>query len=338
MKKIFYILCLLASPSFGIAQGLHFSQYYNAPILLNPANTGLLTDADWRAGVNYRSQWLTVPIPYNTSSVFADFGLFKNSLENSWLGAGFAIWRDKAGNGDLALTKVQGNLAYHINTSDKGTLSAGLSAAYSQRTVDLNKLTFEAQWDEFSFNTSIPNQENNLTQKTAFVDLAAGMNYSFYNENDFSLKISMAAMHINRPLESFYGESNRLGIRPLMHIEAIYKASTTLIITPSVYYTSQKKASELVFGSLLNINVNGTNSANLVANEFILGTHYRYNDAIIASAGYKWKNYQLMVNYDHTISDMSKGNNSVGAFEFSLILQGPYSTDDVTKAYNCPRF
>ena len=31
------------------AQDLHFSQYFNAPLLTNPANTGFEPDADWRA-------------------------------------------------------------------------------------------------------------------------------------------------------------------------------------------------------------------------------------------------------------------------------------------------
>jgi hypothetical protein len=46
-----------------------------------------------------------------------------------------------------------------------------------------------------------------------------------------------------------------------------------------------------------------------------------------------------MVNYDHTISQLSKGNGGVGAFEFSLILQGNYRKDDGNrKIYGCPRF
>jgi hypothetical protein len=35
------------------AQDLHFSQYFNAPLLTNPANTGFEPDADYRVGINY---------------------------------------------------------------------------------------------------------------------------------------------------------------------------------------------------------------------------------------------------------------------------------------------
>ncbi len=334
MKRILILICLL-SPVLGFGQGIHFSQFYNAPMLLNPANTGLHTNGDMRIGLNYRSQWLTVPVPYSTTSAFADFGLSKGD-EGNWLGAGLAFWKDKAGDGDLSLTKVQANLAYHILLNDESTFSLGMSGAYSQRSVDFSKLTFESQWDEFSFNTSASSGENNLRQKTTFFDLGVGVNYNYYNQNDFALKVSASAVHINRPLESFYGESNKLGIRPLIQIEGIYKASSAIIITPSVYYTSQKKASELVVGSLYSLNINS--SAGSPTNEFIMGTHYRLNDAIIGSIGYKYKYYQLMISYDHTVSDFQRANQSIGAFELSLIMERPYQGDNSSQAFACPRF
>jgi hypothetical protein len=74
-------------------------------------------------------------------------------------------------------------------------------------------------------------------------------------------------------------------------------------------------------------------------NEVILGVFYRNKDAIIAAAGYKWKDHRVMVSYDQTISQMSQGNNGVGAFEISLILQGNYKRgDDLRETYGCPRF
>lgn len=336
MKRILILLCLLI-PALSYGQGMHFSQYYNAPMLLNPANTGLHTDGDMRVGVNYRSQWLTVPVPFSTTSAFADFGLNKGK-EGNWLGAGLAFWKDKAGDGDLSLTKVQANLAYHILLNDASSFSLGMSGAYSQRSVNLSKLTFESQWDEFSFNTAASNGENNLRQKTTFFDIGIGANYTYYDQNNFALKISAAAVHLNRPLESFYGESNKLGIRPLIQIEAIYKASSSVIITPSIYYTSQKKASELVFGSLYSLNVNSGASSGSTTNEIIMGTHYRWNDAVIGSIGYKYKHYQVMVSYDHTVSDFQRANQSVGAFEFSLIMEKPYQGESSNQSFACPRF
>ena len=61
------------------AQDLHFSQYFNAPLLINPANTGFAPDVDYRVGINYRNQWASItPNPYKTMGVWGDVQLFTN--------------------------------------------------------------------------------------------------------------------------------------------------------------------------------------------------------------------------------------------------------------------
>ncbi|MFN7275608.1 MAG: type IX secretion system membrane protein PorP/SprF, partial [Bacteroidota bacterium] len=64
---IFTLLSILSS-SRSWGQDIHFSQYYNAPLLVNPANTGFNPDFDYRVGVNYRSQWANIGSPYKTMS------------------------------------------------------------------------------------------------------------------------------------------------------------------------------------------------------------------------------------------------------------------------------
>ncbi len=340
MKRFLTILISLASLQQSVnAQDLHFSQFYNAPMLLNPANTALLENADWRAGINYRNQGSTIPVPYNTFSFFSDFGLMRNNWENAWLGTGVAVWRDVAGDGNLALTKFQGNLAAHVITGERSSFSAGLGAAYCQRSVDFSKLTYDVQWDEFSFNKAVSNQESFSTQKTSFVDVNAGVNFSYFNNDNLLVKASVAVSHLNRPLETFYGQTNKIGLRPLLNLDIVYKASDKVIFSPSVYYTRQKKASELVGGTLMNINASGAGTPSLEANEIIFGIFYRNKDAIIGVAGYKWKRNRITFNYDHTVSQLAAGNNGVGAMELSLIIQGNYRKDgESTKAYGCPRF
>ena len=73
MRKAAHIVvtCLLFAVM-ARAQSIHFSQYYNAPLLLNPANTALLPENDFRIGMNYRNQWSVVPVPYNTFSAYGD--------------------------------------------------------------------------------------------------------------------------------------------------------------------------------------------------------------------------------------------------------------------------
>src|SRR5579872_410057 len=111
MSKFFWLV-LLCSVTFNVVvngQSMHYSQFYNAPLLVNPANTALMPDDDYRGGLNYRNQWAVVPVPYNTFSAFADCKIYSKKQEeqrNNWLGVGLAFFNDKAGDGNLSLSQV----------------------------------------------------------------------------------------------------------------------------------------------------------------------------------------------------------------------------------------
>src|SRR3954468_22930310 len=91
------IVCLQLI-GFANGQDLHFSQFFNTPLTTNPANTGFIPDADYRLGVQYRNQYSSImAIPYKTFSIFGDAQLFRDRLENGWLGVGGVILSDVAG-------------------------------------------------------------------------------------------------------------------------------------------------------------------------------------------------------------------------------------------------
>ena len=56
------------------AQDIHFSQFFASPVLVNPANTGNFNGVA-RLGLNYRDQWGSVSVPYQTFSTYADFAV-----------------------------------------------------------------------------------------------------------------------------------------------------------------------------------------------------------------------------------------------------------------------
>src|ERR1700748_3292416 len=75
--------CLALSVFRGNAQDLHFSQWFNSPLITNPANTGFIPDADYRIGANYRDQWSAVmATPYKTMSIWGDAQVFRDRIEN----------------------------------------------------------------------------------------------------------------------------------------------------------------------------------------------------------------------------------------------------------------
>jgi type IX secretion system PorP/SprF family membrane protein len=324
-------------------QSMHFSQYYNAPLLLSPANAGLMPDNDYRVGLNYRNQWAVVPVPYNTVSAWADFKLYNknengSSGQNKWLGVGLAFFSDKAGDGNLALTEVQGNVAYHLQMGQYSMISFGVSGAYVQRSVNYDNITFDAQWDGEKFNPVYANGEKLGVIKTNYYTLAPGINLAVFPNENLYMKFGASVANINQPKETFYKNGdNTLKYRPEANVDVSLKTGPVLIINPSAYYATQNGASELVVGSLFRT-VLGENQ-NHQSTQLILGIFDRVGDAAIGVAGIQVGSIQFMANYDFTMSQLSPYNASYGALEFSLIYQGPYDRNKgISRTFVCPHF
>ncbi len=332
-----FIVCLLGSGIAASAQDLHFSQYFNAPMLQSPANTALMPESDYRAGINYRTQWGAIPVPFNTFSAYADMQLLRNRNVTNWMGIGVAFFSDRAGDGDLALTKGMVNLAYHVQLDDANMLSVGLCAGYAQRSIDIGKLSFDVQWDGFKFNRDLVNGESSAIAKSAYMDMGAGVNYSYFPNEALYVKFGVGLMHINRPEESLLKNTdNRIGMRPTGMIDALIKLNSGWIANPSVYYTQQKGASEIMFGSQFSCNVSPSEQK---PNSLYIGAYYRSGDAIIALAGFEWQQIRVVGTYDITVSGLSTANGGNGAFEVSISYQGIFGANSIDRnAYSCPRF
>jgi len=72
------------------AQDPQFSQFYAAPLYLNPALTGATGQA--RAGINYRNQWPAIDAIFTTLSAYFDY-----FIEDKRSGVGIIITRDQEG-------------------------------------------------------------------------------------------------------------------------------------------------------------------------------------------------------------------------------------------------
>lgn len=322
-----------------VGQGLHFSQYYNAPSLINPANTALLPEDDYRAVANYRSQWQRIPVPFSTIAASTDFQLFRNVGETNWLGLGAAIFSDRAGDGNLALTNVQLTLAYHLVMGDYNMLSVGLGAGYVQRSVDFSRLTFDAQWDGFRFSRDMAQREPFAFQKTTYLDVVAGINYAFFPNENLYMKLGIGMLHINQPQESFYSVSNKLGMRPTANIDILTRLGDRWIVNPSVFGSYQKGASELVGGVQIAYAVDAETERPTV---LYYGVYYRLLDAIIPMVGLEWSKIKIACTFDVNTSAISRAAGRVGAIEFSIMYRGDYGGSrgkyGRRNTYHCPRF
>ncbi len=333
-KKLIYSVALIIVISLhtASAQDLHFSQYFNSPLLVNPANTGFIPDGDYRLGINYRNQWASITNnPYKTMRAFGDAQLFGDRFENGWVGVGGALLRDVAGSGNLTSTRAFGSVAYHQALGLASLLSAGFNVGWVNKRVDFAKLTFDNQWNGKFFDLAAPSGEAFSINQINYFSLQAGLNYAYYpNENTY-LNAGISVSNINRPRESFFATDvmdARIARRYTLFLNGSFRASDAWIVNPNVYVSKMSTATEYVAGVNAQRDLSGDGNTQL-----IVGTYYRVSDAIIPMVGFQQNGYRLTFSYDATASSLSKYNASRGAYEVSIVKQGLV---DKSKGLKCP--
>lgn len=155
MSRLHYILAaaLLLVPGFSRAQqDPLYSQYYNNPMLINPAFAGSLERL--YAGFAYRSQWSGVEGGPVTSSFNAH-----TSLVNNTVGVGMLVVQDQLG--DIKNTQYGGVASYRIRLN-KSVFSFGMQAGFTRFATDPTAVQVMNnpdpafnQFTETNFNTGV---------------------------------------------------------------------------------------------------------------------------------------------------------------------------------------
>lgn len=320
-------------------QDLHYSQFFNSPLLTNPANTGFIPEGDYRIGFNVRNQWASVTaFPYKTISAFGDVQIMPNKDNTGWLGLGGQILRDVAGTSVLTSTKIYGSVAYHQMINQGSLLSLGFNVGWANKRINTSNLTFPSQWNGKFFdvhNSSVAPvlEANNIN----YADLQVGMNYAYFTEGSLYLNAGFSAMHVNRPRETFFTSKtgdNRIPVRYTAFMNGSFMPNSRWIINPNIYASLQAKSYEIVGGLNARYNLSGDGEKTLMA-----GVYYRYKDAFVPMVGLGIKDFNFTFSYDATASSLKAYNNGRGALEFSIIKNG------VVDRYNgnkhdgiCPSF
>lgn len=321
------ISCFIIIAFVGNSQDIHFSQFTNAPLQLNPALTGY-TECNLRIGFNYRNQWNSISSPYITHSAYIDGKFMPASFKRDWFGVGGLFISDKAGDGNLSDTKGMIFLSYNksLNADKTLIISLGAGLGLVNRSVDYTKLTFDNQWDGTGFSFLLPSMENYKDNSIFYFDFNGGLLLSYLRSSNFGFYAGVSLHHINKPDESFYDIEHRIGRNTIIHGGMLCRLGDNLKINPQLVYSNLRKSSEFLFG------------ANLCYEYKLLccylGGWYRMSGAAIPTVGIEYNNFCLMLSYDLITSDLSNGTNRKGGIEFSLvkkILCGNNKTNNIIK-------
>ena len=118
MKRIILTILTISFALFAknavYSQDIHFSQFFSAPLFLNPSNTGDF-EGDYRAALNNKNQWNTFTNAYSSFAGSIDAGFDDVFISQSRSGIGLQINNDIAGDGRFGTTQLYLNLAYQLN-------------------------------------------------------------------------------------------------------------------------------------------------------------------------------------------------------------------------------
>lgn len=318
-------------------QDLHFSQFNETPMMLNPALTAVVNDM--RAGIQYKDQWRSISSPFMTYSGSFEIkitkknwtpvknrtNIFKLSAKN--LAAGLHINRDVAGDGKMGTFQANLSLASHVRLSEKQQLSIGLLGAYAQRSISMGSLTWDNQFDGMNYNPSLGSGESGGGAFSYF-DYGAGVFWNFgrgemYMRSNDSRKFNLGASiwHFTRPRYNFLGGGDRLYMKYMVHGGGLFGLKNTRIdLVPSFLFAMQGPSKEIVFGTLLKYNIREDSkyTGYISAAAWSFGVHYRLRDAIIASTLIEMGQWAMGISYDVNVSSLSRTSVYRGGFEITL--------------------
>lgn len=177
-----------------IAQDAQLSQFYNAPLYINPAFTGSIELS--RVGFNQRIQWPTLAQTIETSSVYYD-----NHFANTPHGIGVIATRTRESIAKLKYTYIGLQYAYRLDLNKKWVFQLGTEARYFQKDADFEELLFSDQIDLSTGNINNVSQEFVAGQYlVSGFDLAVG-GVLFSN----SSWLGASVFHLTEPDDSFLG-------------------------------------------------------------------------------------------------------------------------------------
>ncbi len=304
-------LLLLTSICSAIAQDAVFSQFYAAPLLLNPAFAG--TSRAPSIALNHRSQnvGFDSSIPYQTYAI--SYGQYVETIRS---GVGVSVFADDAGSGGILTYAATAYYSYQVKIDRNQSIRVGMSAGIKQQQLDYDRLQFFDQFDSVIGFTGEPTSEVRPGNfNTTYADFGAGLLYAS--------KVAYAGVtldHLTTPDNrivnvgpgGFYeGLPMRLSVHAGTQISLSPKtANGGNFITPNVLYTRQGPFEQVNAGAYVGFD------------KLFGGAWFRHTfgnpDAAIAVIGVEWDMYKFGYSYDFTVSGLS--DNSAGTHEVSLQL------------------
>lgn len=315
--KIFLPVFLMIGLSLE-AQDINFSQFYELPLLRNPALAGLYK-GDIRTTAAFRNQWNSITTPYVTQALGLETKFTTKENSDNYIALGLQITNDIAGDSKLGKTQVLPVFTFHKSLSrEKNTyLSLGFMGGPVQQRFDPTKLTFDDQFVNGSYSATNPTHQTFSNTNLTYIDLSVGLAYSSTFGNDIKYYFGGSYFHFNKPKVAF-SNTNDIKLNNKTMINAGLSTPTSdydRLILYADYFT-QGGNSQVQGGFMYQhylLEADEDEAVSLSA-----GTFLRWNDAVMPVIKVGYYHLGIGLTYDINISKLKAASQFRGGYEITL--------------------
>ena len=304
-------LFVIASTFSVFAQDIHFSHLNRQPIYQNPANTGLFA-GDIRLTGNYKDQWRSVTVPFQTFAAAGDM-----KWKQKGINFGALLFHDNVGDGFYQTLEFLGSVSKNLklNSDSTQTLSVGIQVGLNYRKVNMDKFYFDNQFNGLIFDAGLPTNEAYQNDSRANLTSGAGIVHCYCYGKTNSLKTGISGHNLNRPNQGFYGSKVLRDIRISLFSQLDHAINNELAVIPGIGFNLQGKYRELLIGSQVRyILINKLGTYRAVDG----GLWFRSKDAVVVRVGLAMQNWSVAASYDTNISKLIPASTARGGLELSV--------------------
>jgi type IX secretion system PorP/SprF family membrane protein len=316
------------------SQDIHFSQFNEAPMLLNPANAGMYS-GDYRAILNFKEQWSSINNGYKTYAAQTDFTLLKNNLGLKATGIGLSIFQDIAGSSRTKTSRADLNLSQTVYLNTQSDLTLGVGVSYMDISANYIALLWGSQWSGKEFNGSAQSGESFTGLGKKGFDLSTGLLYRNFDIDGHPLEIGFSTMHLTQPKVGIIDLADNIPYKFTLHAnkEFNFKNNDYWGAVLTGFSSIQRKAKEVNIGFLIRRDFGMISKyTGYYRNvNFYFGAFYRMGDAVVVMSKILVKgSYGIGLSCDFNVSPLVSASRYKGGFELSLYYSGLFRDYPVT--------
>ena len=328
------------SANFCIAQDVNLSQFYELPLLRNPALAGIF-GGDVRVVAAYRDQWRSVSSSYQTKALSTEmkFSVGANSLDFFTLG--LQLSNDLSGESQLSKTQIMPALNFHksVNGNEDSYFSAGIMGGFVQHRFDPSKLNFDDQFVNGNYNAANPTRQSISSSNLTYWDIAAGLSYSSVMADNIHYYVGMGLFHFTKPTVGFLTTNDvKLNQKIVLNVGATVPTGVEgdKMIFYGDYF-AQGGVSQVQGGFLYDHDLIVYSDQEKVS--IAGGAFYRWNDAIVPVVKLNYYHVGIGLSYDINVSKLAVASGMRGGMELTLTYKNYLNmAGSSINKIRCPKF